>query len=126
MKKSDNRDVDLEPMARQFASRHLDIPPTPRDTMALLQQAAEKQKDRPGNFHPVRLFIRSAIAIAACIALILAIGRFHPGKNTLASATATDTPDLGLDLADWDMEFDAIYADLSESLESFEGDANTL
>jgi len=126
MNTSDNGNRDLEKAAWRFASRRMDIPPTPRDTMAVLRAAAEQQ--RSSSTAPVTPpLIHGLLALAACAVLLVAVWFYDRETPTAPIAsTAMTNPDLGLDLADWDLEFDAIYADLSESLETVEGEGNTL
>jgi len=106
---------------RGFASRRLDIPPTPRDTLAVLRQAAEQQRAaaNPAGWTWWRW------AVAACVALVLLVlaGRgWMPDErptNNLAAAVVDADP--GLDLADWDLEVDALMNDLQAHLNTFTG-----
>lgn len=104
---------------RGFASRRLDIPPTPRDTLAVLRQAAEQQRAaaRPGGL----IWWRWAAATCSVLVLLLLAGRvWMPGEHVTKDlhVAAVDV-DLGLDLVDWDLEVDALMIDLQTSLDAF-------
>lgn len=102
---------DLENITRRFVSRHQAIPPTPRDTLAVLRQAAEARKDSPGQGW-IHLLTRGLIAVAVCAALALGIWSLELREKGAVAQADQSEADLGLDLADWDLEFDAIYKDL--------------
>lgn len=127
----DREDENLLQATRGLASRHTEVPPTPRDTIAVLRQAAEQQREQSatGLFAP---FLRR-FSVMAALLIIAAAGwwALRPDLSPTAPATTADAElppasDLGLDLADWDLEFEAILSELDDSLTVLAGDYGEL
>jgi len=110
-------DTTLLNATRQVVARRTAIPPTPRDTLAVLRAAAEvRQEERSASFWPAWLRPQAAMTLAA--AALAAAVLFWPGGPApeVPIATAALPSELGLDLADWDVEFDALFSRLDQTL----------
>jgi hypothetical protein len=107
--------------ARRLASRHQTIPPTPRDTLAVLMQEAERVRDQRRTATTWWLTGKIAIPLAAAALLIAAVTIFRPPADpahplTDQTTPATATPDLGLDTTVWDMEVASLLDALDDTL----------
>ncbi|HMO05241.1 MAG TPA: hypothetical protein PKC67_12310 [Kiritimatiellia bacterium] len=113
------RDEDLLHTTRHAASRHLDVPPTPRDTLAVLRQAAEATaNDAPmASWFP---WLRGAIAALAVITLALGFDLLRSPPATTPVAIVQSAPaaiDPGIDLAEWNVELESLFDDVATSLD---------
>jgi hypothetical protein len=123
-----DRDLDLLAKTRHAASRHLDIAPTPRDTLAVLRQAAEAET---APTHAFPLWAKWAFALL--VAGIVLIG-FQSQRTTDAPTTATVTEDSlsldpGIDVAAWNVEIESLMAEMDASLDHLldeDSDLNTM
>ena len=117
---------DAERFNRPVVSRHLDIPPTPRDTLAVLRQAAELQQAKAAAPTWLAGFLRGAAALAAIALIAGATLYLRQTDAPVAVSVAVDQDsdledaDLGVDVAAWDVEFAALLDDVDASLESFD------
>lgn len=116
--KPDKHDHDLP---RHLASQHLVIPPTPRDTMAVLREAASRPgKDARSRGMSLMPWWRWAGAVVLMI--IAGWWRWPDAEQTTARAPANpaeiiySADDLGLDVADWDLEFEALWEEVNDAL----------
>lgn len=119
------RDEDLLRATRHAASRHLDVPPTPRDTLAVLRQAAEATAvPTPG----WPLWLRGAIAVLAVITLALGFDLLRsPAPTPVAVVeSAPAAIDPGIDLAEWNVELETLFDDVTTSLDQLATDASDL
>jgi len=108
-----------------IVSRHQQIPPTPRDTMAVLMQAAEQQREvrSQGIFSPI--FARWAVGLATII--LLAFTGLHflapSSQQQLTAASEVEISiDAGIDVAAWDLEIDTLMSEFDNSLASLSDD----
>jgi len=130
--KNDINDDMLLAKTRHVISRHQVISPTPRDTMAVLMQEAEKMTNRQTSSAWNIFSLRWPSAMAALLILgltswlILIPADQSQNANTNHAVDTSVTADLGLDTAAWDMEIDALMSDLDSSLVTMvnEGSAN--
>lgn len=99
-------DHELINATRGIISRHSDIPPTPRDTMAVLRQAAEAQQ-ATGSVSPAW---RRWAAALAMVVIILAVGWWLRPVQPTASASVDDA-------------FEAFWTDVNDALASVDDDA---
>lgn len=116
----------LERRTRGLTSRRMDIPPTPRDTLAVLRQAAAAERERPAASW---IFSGLARAVMGLAALLLLFAGFQwwaapsgPEGTPLAQETAETVIDPGLDLVDWDLEFEAAWDEVDETLAALEAE----
>ena len=103
---------------RGISSRHLDIPPTPRDTMAVLRQAAEQQRELEAGISwwaRIRPMAYAACALAVMVGL--GVMQLRPTAPDLVENNAYVT-DIGLDLVDWDLEIDSLMGEINQSIAS--------
>ena len=123
-----DRDLDLLAKTRHAASRYLDIAPTPRDTLAVLRQAAEAETT-PASAFP----FWAKWAFALLVAGIVLIG-FQSQRPSDAPATAAVTEDSlsldpGIDVAAWNVEIESLMMEIDTSLENLadeNSDLNTM
>ncbi len=119
------RDEDLLRATRHAASRHLDVPPTPRDTLAVLRQAAEANATaQPGWAH----WLRWSVAALALAALALGIDLLRtPAPTSMSVVESAPAPiDPGIDLAEWNVELDTLFDDVTTTLDQLASDASDL
>lgn len=102
-------DETLLEATRGLASRHTAIPPTPRDTMAVLRQAAGEQRHAPARFF-LAPRMRWAAGVAT-LAILLTLGWWlrpagdqHPETASIAIASEPDD------------EFEAFWGEINETL----------
>jgi len=111
-----NESIESAAQCRMVTSRHMDIPPTPRDTMAVLKMEAEKLNEKRPAFS---LFYRNVFAMAA-VFLMLATGwlllNSHDRAPQNSAAASTTVPDAGLDVADWDLEIESLLTEVNSSI----------
>lgn len=116
---------ELVDATHNIVSRHQDIPPTPRDTMAVIMQAAEREREKPAWKFPIVRWVSAAAAIL----LIVGIGYFqYAGGNDGALVVTTESSqldDLGFDVVAWDMEIESLLDDLDESFAALSYDDYT-
>jgi hypothetical protein len=105
---------------RHFASRHQAIPPTPRDTLAVLRQAAERQAETSAP--PFRsLFARWAFG-AIGFALLMLSGWMIvnlPDKAPIVADAGIEIlhdPDPGLDITEWDASIASLIQEVNETI----------
>lgn len=124
-----DRDLDLLAKTRHAVSRHLDIPSTPRDTLAVLRQAAELQTT-PALAFP----FWAKWSFAALVAGAVLLGAQHMRTPSPRVATHTEpaqTPaiDPGIDLAVWNVELETLMTEIDASLDDLlheDSDLNTM
>lgn len=117
--KPELNDEQLIEVTRGLVSRHTAIPPTPRDTLAVLRQAAEQQREtHTSTFNLFAFRWAPGLALLALAATLS--WWWHAPKSSPQTANTTTElilpDDLGLDLADWELEFTALWDDVSDSL----------
>lgn len=107
---------------RGLASRHVEIPPVPRDTLAVLRQAAEQQRE--ASAHPwLAPWWRWAAGVTVILALVATGWWLHPGAPELAQAPATDDVMESIASAnDTDADFEAFWSEINETLVYLEDD----
>ena len=124
-----DHDLDLLAKTRHAASRHLDITSTPRDTMAVLRQAAE-QPSTPALFFPV--WAKWAFAALVAGVVLLGVQQMRtPSMQTATLTEAAQTPiiDPGIDLAVWNVEIETLMTEIDASLDDLlneDSDLNTM
>lgn len=113
-----------ERRTRGITSRRMDIPPTPRDTLAVLRQAAEVERDRPVISWLPAGVTRAVMSVAVALLVFAGIwwlsGPAPQSGTPLAEETAVFIADPGLDLADWDLEFEAVWEEIDQTLTALE------
>lgn len=115
---------------RHVVSRHQPISATPRDTMAVLMQEAEKVSNRDTSSVWNIFSLRWIYAMAALLILgVISWSTLNPANETPVAemATKADTviiADFGLDTAAWDMEIDALISELDTSLVSMANESS--
>jgi hypothetical protein len=115
---------ELERRARGMTSRRTAIPPTPRDTLAVLRQAAEAQREEPAVHWLPAALTRAVVGIATAL-LLFAGARWilspaHQPEATQVTGGAGIIIDPGLDLADWELEFEAVWEEIDQTLTALE------
>jgi hypothetical protein len=116
MKPHPSAEIDpLANRARRLASRHQAIPPTPRDTLAVLMQEAERVRDQHRAATPWWLAWKIAIPLATAALLIAAFTVFRPPADPAPRLADHATPDLGLDTTAWDMEVTSLLEALDDT-----------
>lgn len=122
-----DQDLALLERTRRTASRHLDVPPTPRDTLAVLRQAAEQQNEKPAR--SFAWWARPAFAALLLGAVLAGILVRQTARQDTASAVAeaaseSEPLDPGIDLAAWNVEIDALMSEVDASLDQLaDGDS---
>ncbi len=109
---------------KNILSRRQQIPPTPRDTMAVLMQAADQQLQSTSIFAP-HLFRWVTGAAAILLIAVSAWYSFRPSlqkPEKVATFNSEVVVDAGIDLADWDMEFESLLSEFDDSLTNLAGD----
>jgi hypothetical protein len=119
------RDEDLLRATRHAASRHLDVPPTPRDTLAVLRQAAEAGTAPQTGWS---LWLRCSVAAIALAIIALGIDLVRsPMPNPSAVVESTPaTIDPGIDLVEWNVELDTLFDDVTSTLDQLASDESDL
>lgn len=120
-----DQDNQLVAKTKNFVSRHQDIPPTPRDTMAVLMQAAEQQKQEKSASIFAPYFMRWATGIAAVLLLTVAgWWTLMPSsqQNVASINVEAISVDAGIDVAEWDLEIDTLMSEFDTSLASLSDD----
>ncbi|HMP89321.1 MAG TPA: hypothetical protein PJ991_03920 [Kiritimatiellia bacterium] len=117
---------ELDQLADKFlrtASRNMDIPPTPRDTLAVLRQAAEKSREASNtNWFVFGRWIATAAIILAIASGILFLQ--SPRQNMADSENIiSGAMDIGIDLAEWDMEIESLMVEINDSIASMSDSA---
>jgi hypothetical protein len=108
-----------------IVSRRQHIPSTPRDTMAVLMQAAEQRHEvrAQGIFSP--LFARWAVSLAT-VALLAFTGMYFfslSSQQQLKTVSEVEiSVDAGIDVAEWDLEIDTLMNEFDHSLASLSDD----
>jgi len=120
-----NNDLErLERSTRGISSRRMEIPPTPRDTLAVLRQAAETQCERRAASGLSAGLIRALLGVTAAIAFIAGawsiLSPTHDPAAIPAVLSMEIFTDPGMDLADWELEFEAIREEVDLTLTALE------
>ncbi|HMO49749.1 MAG TPA: hypothetical protein PKE26_02385 [Kiritimatiellia bacterium] len=103
---------------RRALSRRMDIPPTPRDTLAVLRQAAEQRRQTTAATGWWRAIALRPLWVAACV-LFIGLAGWWSWLEPSRDATSVMTPeaiDPGFDLADWTLEFAALHDEIEQSI----------
>ncbi len=123
------KEIELIDRSRHLASRHLDIPPTPRDTLAVLRQAAEKQQEEPtGSFAWWARLAFAGMFIAAVLTGVQYV-RHVPDGATVVAIAVEDDPDSydpGIDLASWNVEIESLMTEIDNALDQLDNDESEL
>lgn len=127
-------DDELIAATRHAVSRHQDITSTPRDTMAvLMQEAANAAETNSPIWSLFSLRWTAAVAavlvIAVCSWFMLRVSPENAGHTFVAEQSADLPTDIGIDIAAWDMEIDALFDELDTSVISLvtdQSDAKTI
>jgi len=113
-----DQDTELLTKTRHAASRHLDISSTPRDTLAVLRQAAEQQTTPALSFP-----FWAKWAFAALVAGAVLLGAQQMRTPSTPSVTITEAAlppalDPGIDVAVWNVEIESLMSEVDASLDN--------